>query len=73
VPADGSDLYLPIELNNQDREYITAKFWGQRWKRWFEVSRWWAVGIVGPPIVLFILGWTLLWVGRGFKTTRVRD
>jgi hypothetical protein len=70
---DGSNLYLPIELNDQDREYVTAKFWGHRWKRWFDASRWWAVGIFGPTIVLFVLGWALLWVGRGFKTIQVRD
>jgi hypothetical protein len=28
----------------------------------------WALGLASPPIVLLVLGWALLWVGRGFKS-----
>ena len=67
---DGSLLYLDTHLTQPDQEYLARAFWDQRWWRYAEIGKTWAAVLVGPPIALFIIGWALLWVGRGFKTAR---
>jgi hypothetical protein len=68
--SDGSLLYLDAALTKADREYLRQAFWDQRWRRYAEIGKMWAAVLAGPPIALFILGWGLLWVGRGFKAAR---
>lgn len=64
---DNSRLYLPTGLNKEDRDYISKSFWDQRWGRWGkEAGKWLGLAFI-PPAVLFLLGWCLLWIGRGFK------
>ena len=70
---DGSHLYLPSDMSERDQTYVSAQFWNRRWSRWIEASQYWALGIFGPPIALFVLGWALLWVGRGFKKAPARE
>ncbi len=65
-----SIVYLRPQLTNEDFEYVIDAFWHQRWWRYFKASQYWALGILVPPIGLFVLGWALLWVGRGFKTAK---
>ena len=38
-------------------------------RRYVSFVKAWAPIFVVPPIVLFILGWAILWVFRGFKTS----
>lgn len=64
---DGSRLYMHDQYNEADKNYIAQQFWDQRRSRWGH-----AAGVIAgwafvPCIVLFILGYSLLWVGRGFK------
>jgi hypothetical protein len=61
-------LYLDSALTKDDQNYLLEEFKKQRWLRWIEASQYWALGIFGPPIALFVFGWAVLWVGRGFKT-----
>jgi hypothetical protein len=66
---DGSTVYVHAEYSEADKDYIAKQFWNQRWNRYG-----YAAGIVAlwafvPCALLFILGYALLWVGRGF--TRV--
>ena len=63
---DGSLLYLNTDLTEADQQYLAQAFWGQRWWRYAKIGKMWAAVLAGPPIALFILGWGLLWVGRGF-------
>ena len=66
---DDSSLYLSTrELTEQDQQYIAKAFWDQRWRRYASFAKFWVPMLVVPPIVLFILGWAILWVCRGFKT-----
>ncbi|MCA1452158.1 hypothetical protein I6F35_02875 [Bradyrhizobium sp. BRP22] len=63
---DGSRLYMHDGYNDADKDYIARQFWDQRWGRWG-----YAAGVVTawafvPCILLFIFGYSLLWVGRGF-------
>jgi hypothetical protein len=66
---DGSSAYMPASYNAEDRKYIAARFWDQRWWRWA-----YAIGVIAlwalvPCGVIFALGFAMLWVGRGFKGT----
>jgi hypothetical protein len=63
---DGSHLYLDSRMNKEDQNYLAKEFWDQRWWRWLEATQYWALAIFGVPVTLFVLGWGLLWVGRGF-------
>jgi hypothetical protein len=65
---DRSSLYLNTHLTERDQEYLSKAFWDQRWWRYASFAKVWVPILVGPPIVLFILGWAILWVCRGFKT-----
>jgi hypothetical protein len=65
---DNSSLYLDTYLTEQDQEYLAKAFWDQRWWRYVRFATSWVPIFVVPPIVLFILGWAILWVCRGFKT-----
>jgi hypothetical protein len=64
---DGSLLYIYARMTKASQEQLSRAFWDQRWQRYAEIGKPWAAGLAGPPIALFILGWALLWVGRGFK------
>jgi hypothetical protein len=64
---DGSRVYMHAAYSDTDKSYIAGQFWDQRWGRWG-----YAAGIVAawafvPCILLFIFGYSLLWIGRGFK------
>jgi hypothetical protein len=65
---DDSSLYLSTLLTEQDQLYLAKAFWDQRWSRYVSFIKFWGPMLVVPPIVLFILGWAILWVCRGFKT-----
>jgi len=65
---DDSSLYLSTLLTEPDQQYIAKAFWDQRWWRYVSFIKFWGPMLVVPPIVLFILGWAMLWVCRGFKT-----
>jgi hypothetical protein len=65
---DRSSLYLDARFTKDDQEYLAKAFWDQRWWRYASFAKVWVTIFVVPPIVLFILGWAILWVGRGFKT-----
>jgi hypothetical protein len=64
---DGSRLYIPARYNEADRNYIEKQFWDQRWGRWGYAAGVIAAWALLPCVLLFILGYSLLWVGRGFK------
>jgi hypothetical protein len=66
---DESFLYLDTYLKKDDEEYLSRAFWDQRWQRYLKHVKLWSAIVLIPPLVLLILGWALLWVGRGFKTT----
>jgi len=65
---DDSLLYFSTDLTEQDQLYLAKAFWDQRWWRYVSFIKFWGPVLVVPPIVLFILGWAILWVCRGFKT-----
>jgi hypothetical protein len=67
---DGSLLYLAHMLSKEDQDYVSRAFWDQRWWRYAKAARWWAFGLIVPPLVLLAIGWAFLWVGRGFKTAK---
>jgi hypothetical protein len=63
---DGSQLYLETGYNEAEAAYVANRFWDQRWRRWATL-----LGIVAlyafiPCAALFVIGYALLWVGRGF-------
>jgi hypothetical protein len=64
---DGTKLYVPKGYSTTDKNYIAEQYWQQRWSRWaytgWPFVRWALV----PCVALFIIGYALLWVGRGFK------
>jgi hypothetical protein len=64
---DGSRLYIPAGYNETDKNYIAKQFWDQRWGRWGYSAGVIAAWALLPCVLLFILGYSLLWVGRGFK------
>jgi hypothetical protein len=64
---DGSRLDIPAGYSEADKNYISKQFWDQRWSRWAGTVGPIAVWAFVPCIVLFIFGYCLLWVGRGFK------
>jgi hypothetical protein len=64
---DNSSLYLNTYVTEEDQQYLTKAFWDQRWWRYASLAKVWAPILVVPPIILFILGWVILWVCRGFK------
>jgi hypothetical protein len=64
---DGSHLYIPAGYSEADKNYISKQFWDQRWSRWASAAGLIAARAFVPCIVLFIFGYSLLWVGRGFK------
>jgi hypothetical protein len=64
---DGSHLYVPAGYSETDKNYISKQFWDQRWSRWASAAGLIAVWAFVPCILMFIFGYSLLWVGRGFK------
>jgi hypothetical protein len=67
---DGSRLYLSQHLTKEDEEFISKKFWDQRWSRWWELASGWVLAGLLPPAVLFVLGYSLLWIGGGFSQSK---
>jgi len=67
---DKSSLYLYTAMTKEDQLYLARAFWDRRWLRYADMGKYWLAGLVGPPLALLVLGWSLLWVGRGFKSTR---
>lgn len=64
---DRSRLWLYSEFNQADRDYIAKQFWEQRWLRLAAASAIVALWAIIPCIALFVIGYGLLWVGRGFR------
>jgi hypothetical protein len=64
---DGSRLYIHNQYNEADKNYIASQFWERRWSRWAYAGGVVAAWALVPCVVLFILGYSLLGVGRGFK------
>jgi hypothetical protein len=64
---DRSSLYLDTYLNKADQNYIARAFWNQRWSRYASFAKLWLPILAIPPVVLFLLGWSILRVCRGFK------
>jgi hypothetical protein len=63
---DSSTLYLASAWTNEDQTYMAGQFWTQRWWRWGGTAGTWLAWTVLPPAALFLIGYALLWVGRGF-------
>jgi len=63
---DRSNLYMSKFFDEEDKQYLSAAFWSQRWER----IAWASLPIFGwaliPPLVLLLLGMFLFWVFRGF-------
>jgi hypothetical protein len=63
---DGTELHLSSLLSEEDRNYLAAAFWDERWSRW---SLWaslampWIVAALVPPALL--LG--ALWLAGSFR------
>jgi hypothetical protein len=64
---NGSHLSMPAGYTDTDKNYIAKQFWDQRWGRWGYAAALIAAWAFIPCVLLFILGYSLLWVGRGFK------
>jgi hypothetical protein len=63
---DGTTLHLSSLLTQQDRDYLVAAFWDERWSRWAlwaTVATPWIVAALLPPLLL--LG--ALWLVRRFR------
>lgn len=65
---DQSRLYIHAKYNDADKNYIAAQFWAQRWSRWGYAALIVCLWAVIPCLLIFAVGYALLWVGRGFKT-----
>ena len=63
---DGSQLYVLESLSKDDRTRIAGQFWEQRWSRWGQAAAIVALWAFIPCLLLFVFGYSLLWVGRGF-------
>ena len=66
VDLDGSILYIGDGYSLDDMEYVAHQFVGQRWTRYAGAAGTVALWAFVPCIMVFILGYALLWVGRGF-------
>jgi len=64
---DGSRIYMNANYNDADKNYIAKQFWDQRWGRYGYTAGIVALWALTPCALLFILGYALLWVGRGFR------
>jgi hypothetical protein len=65
---DASRLYLSRNLTKEDSEFISRSFWDQRWSRWWAATWAWVLGGLLPPVLLLVLGYSVIWVGRGFRS-----
>ncbi|KRR21404.1 hypothetical protein CQ14_07080 [Bradyrhizobium lablabi] len=65
---DRSRLYLSAQLTKEDQNYVSKAFWDQRWERYAKEAVPFVAGAILPPLVLLLLGSSLVWVGRGFRT-----
>jgi hypothetical protein len=63
--SDGSTLYLASFLNDADKNFVTA-FEEQHLARWWNAGEWWLLLVSLPPLLLFALGYALIWVAKGF-------
>jgi hypothetical protein len=62
---DGSVLYLPSGMTNEDKKYLAQQFWRQRWLRWGWLAGQWALIALAPVLGLWVIGYAVLWAGRG--------
>jgi hypothetical protein len=67
---DGSRMYVQIGYDDDDRSYMREKFWEQRFGRWGKAIGIFVALLILPPALLFVIGFTLLWIGRGFLGAR---
>ena len=65
---DESRVFMAVEYNRADRDYIAMQFWDQRWWRRGELAKHAALWSIAPMLALFVVVYSLLWVGRGFKS-----
>jgi hypothetical protein len=63
---DKSSIYLYTTMTKEDQLYLARAFWDRRWLRYADMGKYWLAGLIAPTIASFVLGWSLLWVGRGF-------
>ena len=70
---DGTELHLSSLLSEEDRQYLMAAFWDERWSRWSlwaSIATPWIVAGLVPPMLLL----AALWLGRqlqaSMKTSR---
>jgi hypothetical protein len=64
---DGTKLHLSSRLSDEDRQYLMAAFWDERWSRWAlwaSVATPWIVAALVPPLLLF----GALWLGHRFRS-----
>jgi hypothetical protein len=64
--GDTGHIYMPADYNSVDRSYIVKQFEEQRLWRWADAALIIALWALVPCIALFIFGYALLWIGRGF-------
>ncbi|MGB9364824.1 MAG: hypothetical protein WCE79_02305 [Xanthobacteraceae bacterium] len=67
---DRSRMYVQVGYDDADRSYIREQFWQQRFGRWGKAIGIFLALITLPPALLFLIGFTLLWIGRGFVGAR---
>jgi hypothetical protein len=73
IMHDGkASLYLNAAFTKDDQNYLREEFKKQRWSRWYDAIRYWVLGAFLPPLTVFVLGWGILWVAKGFKTAPAR-
>jgi hypothetical protein len=65
---DDSRIFMTKEYNQADRDYIAKQFWDQRWVRWTDIATMAALWSAIPMLILFVVGYALLWIGRGFAS-----
>jgi hypothetical protein len=58
---------MHAKYNDVDKDYIAKQFWDQRWNRYGYTAGIVALWAFVPCALFLILGYALLWVGRGFS------
>jgi hypothetical protein len=61
-----SRLHLSAQMSKDDQNYVSRAFWDQRWQRYGKAVLPYLYAGIAPPIILLVLGSSLVWVGRGF-------
>jgi hypothetical protein len=63
---DRSRLYLDAQITDDDKAYLKEHFWAERWRRRAKFAGERLIIALAPVAALFIAGYVLLWVARGF-------